>query len=165
MAEQHFQAPPVPPKAPSFGSVVNTPVSGDILPEKHFAMTLKLPVSIYKTQVMAGILGGVAVVGIILGAVLFGGSSASQRKPGLEGVIANPDWGGLRRCGSVSETSPCAVYYVNHSRNDKRAEDFFDTAAEQTGRAKYLINIENPHYAKTRIPPGFIAQIRIPPLR
>ena len=171
MTDFPFQAPPVPPKAPSFntaphavervGGVGETTYT---LPADHIAARLKLSAAIYKTKVAAGILAGMLVIGLLFGAVLFGGS-APQQVAGLKGVIQNPDWNGLPRCGSVSKTSPCAVYFMNHSQNDRQAEDFFGEAVRQTGRQEYLIKIENPHYAKTRIPPGYIAQIRIPPLR
>lgn len=177
MTEQHFQTPPVPPHAPNFDIPRPMTTQPDMpgvsqsettaLPPDHLAAALKLSPNIYRTKVMALVLGGTVVLGMILGALFFGGSSAPQKQTsqGLTGVVPNPDWQGLRRCGMVSETAPCAVYIVNHSRNDRYAEYFFDEAVKLTNRQKYLIAIENPHYAKTRIPPGYIAQIRIPALR
>ena len=172
MTDFPFQAPPVPPKAPNFNPAPRavervgqvSEGTNDVLPPDHIAAKLKLSPSIYRTKISAGIMAGTLAIGVLFGAMIFGGS-APQQVAGLTGVIQNPDWGGLRRCGTVSETSPCAVYFMNHSRNDRQAEDFFGEAVRQTGRQEYLIKIENPHYAKTRIPPGHIAQIRIPPLR
>ena len=172
MSDSPFQAPPVPPKAPDFNAapraverVGTDPKEGAFtLPADHIAAKLKLSSSIYRTKIATAVMTGVFLAGILFGAIIFGGS-APQQATGLQGVIQNPDWNGLPRCGSVSETSPCAVYFMNHSRNDHQAEDFFAEAVRQTGRQEYLIKIENPHYAKTRIPPGYIAQIRIPPLR
>ena len=177
MTEQHFQTPPVPPHAPSFDASKPMTARPDLsgvshggvtdLPPDNFAAALKLSPNIYRTKVMALVLGGTVILGMILGALFFGGSSTSQKQApqGLTGVVPNPDWRGLPRCGMVSETAPCAVYLVNHTRNDHYAEYFFDEAVKLTNRQKYLITIENPHYAKTRIPPGYIAQIRIPALR
>ena len=96
-----------------------------------------------------------------------GGSSAPQQGPsGLQGVVRNPDiYENLQRCGIVPQTEPCIVYIVNHSRADRYAEYFFDQAVKLTGRQPYLVSIENPQYAKMRIPPGYIAQIKIPRLK
>ena len=175
MTEQpKFQAPPLPPQAPSFnvprplgeaGASVNATSE---LPADNFAKALKLPVSIFKTKVMALILGGTVLLGMLLGAVFFGGSGNQpvQGPEGLLGVVRNPDLRqDLPRCGMVSEGSPCTVYIVNHSRNDRYAEYFFGEATRLTGRQEYLVMIENQHYAKSRIPPGYIAQIKIPSLK
>ena len=175
--EPKFQVPPVPPRAPAFGGPAPSfgttapkaePVSGDI-PQNNFAAALKLSPRIFETKIMAAILGGCVVVGVLLGMAFFGGSNNAPKtvmpKDAIGGVVMNPDVREkLRRCGMVSPTAPCLVYIVNHSRDDHYAEYFFDDAAKLTGRAPYLIRIENQHYAKSRIPPGYIAKIKIPTL-
>jgi len=84
----------------------------------------------------------------------------------LMGVVQNPDIRAqLRRCGTVSNSSPCVFYIVNHSRDDHYAEYFFEDVAKLTGRAPYRVRIENQSYAKSRIPPGYIAKVKVPPLR
>ena len=169
-----FQTPPVPPQAPAFGvpkppvETTGTAVKTEALPADNFAKALKLPTSIFKTKVMAAILGGSVVMGVLLGALFFGGGSAQpiQCPPALTGIVWNPDIRqDLPRCGTVAEGYPCTVYIVNHSRNDRYGEYFFDEATRLTGRQKYLVTIENQHYAKARIPPGYVAQVRIPSLK
>lgn len=175
--EPKFQVPPVPPKAPAFGgqtpsfgaaSAKAEPVMEDI-PQNNFATALKLSPRIFETKIMAAILGGCVVIGVLLGMAFFGGSGKAPKtvmpKDAIRGVVGNPDIReNLRRCGLVSPTAPCLVYIVNHSRDDHYAEYFFDDAAKLTGRAPYRIRIENQHYAKSRIPPGYIASIKIPRL-
>ena len=105
---------------------------------------------------------------LFLGIILFGGSSKPPVVQGLQGVVQNPDIRAnekLQRCGRVSETTGCVLYIVNHTRNDRLAEDFIPEAVKLTGRQDFLIRIENPNYVKTRIPPGHFASIKIPRLR
>ena len=174
--EPKFQAPPMPPKAPAFGGPTpafkpaaakeEVKASSDI-PSNNFAAALKLSPRIFETKIMAAILGGCVVVGMVLGMVFFGGGSQKQTViQGLTDIVVNPDIRGrLLRCGRVSVSSPCAVFIMNHSRDDRLAEDFFKDAAKLTGRSDYMIRIENQKYAKARIPPGWMACIKIPPLR
>jgi len=177
--EPKFQVPPPPPKAPAFGGPAPVPglattkaeskASSDI-PANNFAATLKLSPRIFETKIMAAILGGCIVVGMLLGMIFFGGSSAAPQQAApqdcLIGVVPNLDVRErLKRCGVVPNTSPCWFYAVNHSRNDKYAESFFEEAAKLTGRAPYRVRIENQGYAKTIIPHGHIAKIKIPALR
>ena len=180
--EPKFQAPPMPPKAPAFGGpapafttsapkveekVEQKTESVTGIPANNFATALKISPRIFETKFMAALLGGCVLVGMLFGMVLFGGSSAPQQKivKGLTGVVPNPDIrsNNLRRCGTVAATSPCLVFIMNHERNDKLAEDFFDEAAKLTGRAPYRVRIENQHYATTPITRGQIAVIKIPP--
>ena len=188
MTDQNFQVPPLPPQAPSFTptteiprsdqSAQNTMISQPVtdtssqqptsteIPADNFAASLKLPVSIYKTKSMAALLLGAVTAGLLLGAMMFGGGSdpIPQGPQGLLGVVPNPDIReNLNRCGMVSESSPCVVYIVNHSRNDKRAGDFFAEAIRLTGRQEYMVQIENKQYVNALIAPGHIAQIKIPP--
>ena len=189
MTDQNFQVPPLPPQAPSFTPAaefprtepaaapgvgtsqaaaeptVQQPATTEI-PADNFAASLKLPLSIYKTKTMAAMFLGAITVGLLLGAMMFGGGAveAPQGPQGLLGVVRNPDIReNLNRCGMVSESSPCVVYIVNHSRNDKRAGDFFAEAIRLTGRQEYMVQIENKQYVNTLIAPGHIAQIKIPP--
>ena len=68
-------------------------------------------------------------------------------------------------CGLASETAPCILYIMNHSRYDKIAQDFFADAAKLSQRNTYTVEIENAAYAKTKIPPSFFVQMKIPALR
>lgn len=167
MDNNQFKVPPVPPRAPSFPAqpAGHTTVGANALPADDFATRFKLPTRIYQTKIMAGILGGSAVVGLILGAMLFGGSAPAPCPPALAGIVRNPDIRqSLPRCGTVNESDRCAFYIVNHSRNDKLAENFVPEVMKQTGREGYLIQVDNKNYMKTRIPPGYIVQIQVPPL-
>ncbi|MBR6411802.1 MAG: hypothetical protein IKS41_01405 [Alphaproteobacteria bacterium] len=178
MTEEPKFAPPMPPKAPAFGGPAPTPgLSTEApkaekpatgIPANNFAAALKISPRIFETKIMAAILGGCVFFGMLLGMVFFGGSSAPQQvvRQGLSGVVPNPDIRTkMARCGMVSNTAPCMVYIMNHERNDRRAEYFFDQAAKLTGRAPYLIRIENQYYATAKISPGQIAKIKIPALR
>ncbi len=133
--------------------------------DDNFAAAFGLPPSLLKPKMMGGIFAGIFLFGMLFGALLFGGSSQPQQT-GLQGVIANPDIKTkLPRCGRTDNSSACVLYIVNHSTNDKRARDFFDSAVKLTGRQRYAIEIDNPAYANTRIPAGYFAQIKIPSLR
>ena len=176
--EPKFQAPPMPPKAPAFGAPSSSfgaaapkaePAKAGDIPPNNFAAALKLSPRIFETKIMAAILAGCLIVGLLLGMAFSGGGSSAPKtvmpQDAIRGVIGNPDVREkLNRCGMVSATSPCVVYIVNHSRDDHYAEYFFDEAAKLTGRAPYRVRIDNQHYAKSRIPPGYIAKIKIPRL-
>ena len=177
--EPKFQAPPVPPKAPAFGgSTPGFPAAAPQaeskdemptdIPANNFAAALKISPRIFETKFMAAILGGCVFIGVVLGMLFFGGSKAPQQtcpRDVIRGLVRNSEVReNLPRCGVSSPTAPCLVYIVNHSRDDRLAEYFFDQAAQLTGRQSYRIRIDNQYYAKTRIPPGYIAQIKIPRL-
>lgn len=182
MTEQKFQTPPLPPHAPNIPPVRATAeprpkqttdtLSSDSTrlsvtnKESNFATDLGLPTSILQTKVMSGIFCGILILGMILGSIFFGGSSSPVQNSGLQGVIKNPDiTTRMRRCGMTDNTSACILYIVNHTRYDRLAESFFDEAVKLTGRQKYLVSIENPQYAKTKIPPGYFVEIKIPALK
>lgn len=105
------------------------------------------------------------VLGLCVGGLLFHGSG-EQSAPlvkGLQGVAPNPDIKEkLSRCGTVAPSSPCVLYVMNSYNYDKLAEDFFDTAVALTQRPDFLIRTDNVRYAKTRIKPGYFAEIKIP---
>jgi hypothetical protein len=180
MSERPFQTPPLPPRAPDFPVVKTVQQENDPRPQEQvvntentdavsddFATRFKLSPSIYKTKVMLSILGGTLLAGLLLGIIFFGGSSAPvQNVSGLQGVIRNPEIReNLYRCGVMPENEPCVIYIVNHTREDRYAEYFFDQAVKLTGRQPYLLKIANRQYATTRIPVGHIAQIQVPRLQ
>lgn len=101
--------------------------------------------------------------GTIFGAMFF--SSKETAKRGLEGVVVNSDVpSGRSRCGLVEPHQGCVLYIMNPKRLEITGKDFFATAAQWTGRERYLIETGNMHYSSKRIRPGYIAQINIPPL-
>ena len=181
MTEQNFRTPPIPPQAPGIPPIKTSSgtttqaspqtVVNSVIPntsfERNFATDLGLPSSILQTKVMSGIFGGILILGMILGGIFFGGSSSAPvQNSGLQGIIKNPDiTTRMRRCGTTDNTSACILYIVNHTRYDRLAESFFDDAVKLTGRQKYLISIENPQYAKMKIPPGYFVEVKIPALK
>ena len=111
------------------------------------------------------------VVGMIVGAIIFGGSSTPAQQTernvrGLTNVVPNPSiTEQLKMCGQTSESAPCILYIMNHSRYDRIAQDFFAEAAKLSQRNNYTVEIENAAYAKTKIPPSFFVQMKIPAIR
>ena len=171
--ENQFKAPPVPPKAP-------TPV---FMPKEHpqemptkglyddnFAAELNLPAKLLTTKYMTMILGGTLLVGMIFGTALFGGSDTAPvqtQQPGtVNGVVPNSDiTTAMPRCGIAEKGQACLLYIQNNSRYDKTAGDFFDEVVRLMGVSKYSVSMVNTRYAKQRIKPGYIAQIKVPDVR
>lgn len=92
-------------------------------------------------------------------------SAGGAVKEGLQGVVVNPEVPkGRARCGLVDRTQGCVIYIMNPQRQDLNARDFFDLAAKQTGRQRFVIDTANMRYSNVKIKPGAIAQINIPPL-
>lgn len=169
--QQPIAYPPADQPAPGTiptGMDVNTSTEPD---DDIYADTIVARVSpnLLKTKTVYGILGGILVVGMILGGMFFGGSSsgnAPQNAAAALGVISNPDIKEhLRRCGQVDKGEACILYIMNHNRYDKIAEDFFDEAVKLMEVQRYSISMVNPKYAKTRIPPGYFVQLKIPNVR
>ncbi|MBR5130444.1 MAG: hypothetical protein IKV03_04390 [Alphaproteobacteria bacterium] len=170
--DNQFKAPPVPPKAP-------TPV---FMPKEHpqesttkglyddnFAVDFNLPAKFLTTKVMAMVLGGALLLGVLFGATFLGGERAPQQqaptKGSINGVVPNIDLTvSLPRCGIAERGKSCLLYVQNSSRYDKMVEDFFDNAGSLMGRTSHSIAMVNSRYAKQRIKPGYIAQIKIPDL-
>ena len=111
------------------------------------------------------ILIGAIIFGILLGAMMFGGSSQPVRT-GLQNFVKNQD---IRQklplCGRVVKGQACILYIMNATRYDRLAESFFDEALRLTEVPKRNIEWANPKYAKQRIPPGAFAEIFIPNVR
>lgn len=108
-----------------------------------------------------------SVVCFILGygvAEMFSSSNTTVHE-GLQGVVVNPEVPkGRARCGLVERTQGCVVYIMNSQRQDLNARDFFELAARQTGRQRFVVDTANMRYSNVKIKPGAIAQINIPPL-
>ncbi len=148
------------------GTVKMAPASFTGKYDNNFAADFNLPPSVLTSKSIGIMLLVTCVIGLFLGSVFFGGGSEQTRTVGLQGVVANPDiTTNIPRCGRVDKGQACILYIVNHTRYDKIVEDFFDEAVRLTEVAKYSISMVNPKYAKTRIPPGYFAQIKIPDVR
>ncbi len=183
-----FKAPPLP-QAPAFNPGATAPAQPSVSPvqpqqpvaqpepqpaqqsaglyDNNFAADFNLPPSVLTTKMFVVILSLVCVVGMVLGASLFGSSAAPQQQSsGFVGVVHNTDLTrDLPRCGMTDRGQACILYIVNHTRYDKKAREFFDEAVRLTEVQKYSISIANPKYAEIRIPPGHFAQIQIPNVR
>lgn len=86
-------------------------------------------------------------------------------RDGLQGVVVNPEVPkGRARCGVAERTQGCVLYIMNPQRQELNARDFYDLAAQMTGRQRFVIETGNMRYSNTKIRPGSIAQINIPPL-
>ena len=64
----------------------------------------------------------------------------------------------------VEKTQGCVLYIMNPQRQEMNGRDFFDLAAQQTGRQRFVIETGNMRYSSVKIKPGSIAQLNIPPL-
>ena len=114
------------------------------------------------------VIGGVFLIGFIFGSILSGGDSGSApTTPSAKlPVIANEDiHQPLKPCGVANNREYCFLYLMNNYPSEKRVDDFIQRAYEITGRHPYEIRPENPIYVQTRIPPGYLMKIIIPPLK
>ena len=136
--------------------------------QKNFAEELNLPPKILETKVMGSILAGLFFFGLMMGCVMFGGSTTTKVQ-GLDGVIQNPDVQNkprLGRCGGVSDPNrECVLYIMNAKTFDRLGSEFYQEAQNITGVPKYSIQLANLQYANALIRPGYIAQIYIPARR
>lgn len=101
--------------------------------------------------------------GIVVGKLIFAESKVVRN--GLQGVVVNSEVPrGRARCGVAERSQGCVLYIMNPQRQEMSAKDFYDLAAQMTGRQRFMIETGNMHYANTRIRPGDIVQLNIPPL-
>lgn len=112
------------------------------------------------------IIAGLALffTGFILAKLLF----AEQKvvRNGLEGVVVNSEVPrGRARCGVAEKTQGCVLYIMNPQRQELSASDFYDLAAQLTGRQRFVIDTGNMRYSNVKIRPGEIGQFNIPPLQ
>lgn len=104
------------------------------------------------------------VVGILFAKIFL--SSAKVVRDGLQGVVVNTEVPrGRARCGVAERTQGCVLYIMNPQRQELNASDFYDLAAQLTGRQRFIIETGNMRYSNRKIKPGEIAQFNIPPLQ
>lgn len=102
-------------------------------------------------------------VGFVIGKFIFAESKVVRN--GLQGVVVNAEVPrGRARCGVAERTQGCVLYLMNPQRQDMRAKDFYDLAAQMTGRQRFMIETGNMRYANSKIKPGDFVQLNIPPL-
>lgn len=103
------------------------------------------------------------VFGLLLGKFIF--SQSTVVRNGLQGVVVNAEVPrGRARCGVAERSQGCVLYVMNPQKQEMVAKDFYDLASQMTGRQRFMIETGNMRYANTRIRPGDIAQLNIPPL-
>ena len=103
------------------------------------------------------------LLGLLAGRFLFSEKQVTQN--GLQGVVINSEIPrGRARCGVAERTQGCVLYLMNPQRQNVRVKDFYDMAAQVTGRQRFMIETGNMRYSNTEIRPGDIAQNNIPPL-
>ncbi len=114
-----------------------------------------------KILVFAGIL--IFFLGAMLSRLITTDSKVVRN--GLQGVVVNPEVPrGRPRCGVAERTQGCVLYIMNPQRQELAAREFYDLAAQLTGRQRFVIDTGNMRYSNTKIRPGDIAQLNIPPL-
>ena len=110
----------------------------------------------------------VAVVALVFG-ILFAKiflTPPAMVQNGLQGVVINAEVPrGKARCGVAEKTQGCVLYIMNPQRQELNGRDFYDLAAQLSGRQRFMIETGNMRYAGVKIRPGEIAQINIPPLQ
>lgn len=103
-------------------------------------------------------------MGFILAKLLF--TEQKIVRNGLEGVVVNSEVPrGRARCGVAEKTQGCVLYIMNPQRQELSASDFYDLAAQLTGRQRFVIDTGNMRYSNVKIRPGEIGQFNIPPLQ
>lgn len=109
-----------------------------------------------------------AVVGLVCG-IIFAKiflTPPTLVQNGLQGVVVNAEVPrGKARCGVAEKTQGCVLYIMNPQRQELNGRDFYDLAAQLSGRQRFMIETGNMRYASVKIRPGEVAQINIPPLQ
>lgn len=102
-------------------------------------------------------------IGLLVGKLVF--SQSTVVRNGLQGVVVNSEVPrGRARCGVAERSQGCVLYIMNPQKQEMSAKDFYDLASQMTGRQRFMIETGNMRYANSRIKPGDIAQLNIPPL-
>ena len=130
--------------------------------EQSMASDLGLPPSFVKTKVLIPLFLLFTILGGVAG--YFGALFQNQGVNELPGVVHNAEIPkGRPRCGIAQKGQGCVLYLMNAQRREIEAKDFFEMAASVLGVPKFQIETANIRYATTRIPPGYIALLNIPP--
>ena len=84
----------------------------------------------------------------------------------MQGIVVNIEIPkGRPRCGLAQKGQGCVLYVMNAQRREVEGRDFFGVASEILGIPRFQIETANIRYATTRIPPGYIALVNIPPVQ
>ena len=136
----------------------------DLLPEKQ-SLREKMMVGDLYTGFAVFVTAIVFLLfGIMFAKIFLSGPTTVQN--GLQGVVINSEVPrGRARCGVAEKTQGCVLYIMNPQRQDLNGRDFYDLAAQLTGRQRFMIETGNMRYSSIKIKPGEIAQLNIPPLQ
>lgn len=154
---------------PALKRTVNTDNQPQFLEEEDFepqsdSSFLSSDLPAYLNKKVLIILGLVIFfMGIVTSKLLF--SEQKVIRNGLQGVVINAEVPrGRARCGVAEKTQGCVLYIMNPQRQELNARDFYDLASQLTGRQRFVIETGNMRYSNTKIRPGEIVQLNIPPL-
>ena len=115
------------------------------------------------TKVFVAAIIACLVIGMLAGKLFFTQSTVVRN--GLQGVVVNAEVPrGRARCGIAERSQGCVLYIMNPQRQELAAKDFYDLASQVTGRQRFMIETGNMRYANSKIKPGDIVQLNIPPL-
>ena len=132
--------------------------------DKNFASDLGLPTAFIRTPMILFFFLMFTFIGAGLG--FFYGTMDSRGADELPGVVTNAEIPkGRPRCGIAQKGQGCVFYVMNAQRKELEARDFFGVASDMLQMPKFQIETANIRYATTRIPPGYIALLNIPPLQ
>lgn len=132
--------------------------------DDNMAADMGLPASFIKTKVLIPLFILFTLAGLAAG--MFMGSPREVMSEELPGVVSNPEIPkGRPRCGISQKGQGCVIYVMNVQRREMEAKDFFGIASDMLGIPKFQIETANIRYATTRIPPGYIALLNVPPIQ
>ena len=132
--------------------------------DKNFASDLGLPPAFIRTPMILFFFLIFMAVGAGLG--FFYGAMDSRGADELPGVVVNAEIPkGRPRCGIAQRGQGCVFYVMNAQRKELEARDFFGIASDMLQIPKFQIETANIRYATTRIPPGYIALLNVPPVQ
>lgn len=136
----------------------------DIMNEQRASMGNSMLTEMISKKTAIIIAVAALLIGMLSAKLLFGEQKVVR--DGLQGVVINAEVPrGRARCGVAEKTQGCVLYIMNPQRQELNASDFYDLAAQLTGRQRFVIETGNMRYSNNKIKPGEIAQFNIPPLQ
>lgn len=128
----------------------------------NMAADLGLPPLFIKTKMLLSLFVLFFLIGGGVGYLM--NSVKGKSEDGMQGVVRNAEIPkGRPRCGIAQKGQGCVLYLMNAQRREMEARDFFGMASDLLKVPRFQIETANIRYATTRIPPGYIALLNIPP--
>lgn len=154
----------LPPDDAAEPAPVEEPVLESGMYDENMASDLGLPPAFVKTKFLLPMF----LIVFLIGAA--GGFFYSRLQPApeeeLPGVVQNAEIPkGRPRCGIAQKGQGCVLYLMNAQRREIEAKEFFTMASDILGVPRFQIETSNIRYAPTRVPPGYIALINVPPVQ